>query len=88
VEEIREVMVAHLHDLYAFYGYERGTRVARKHIGWYTKGLRNSAMFRARMNTLDDAGLQLAAVKEFFDGIAAQSRNIEYEDENEVAIAA
>jgi tRNA-dihydrouridine synthase B len=38
VEEIREVMVAHLHDLYAFYGYERGVRVARKHIGWYTRG--------------------------------------------------
>src|SRR6185437_11234397 len=33
--EIREVLVGHLHDLYAFYGYERGVRVARKHIGWY-----------------------------------------------------
>src|SRR5687767_1129497 len=29
VAEIREVLVGHLHDLYAFYGYERGTRVAR-----------------------------------------------------------
>jgi hypothetical protein len=28
--------------------------VARKHIAWYTKGLKNSAVFRARMNTLDD----------------------------------
>src|SRR3954468_14611348 len=58
VEEIRDVLVGHLHDLYAFYGYERGTRVARKHIGWYTKGLKNSAVFRARMNTLDDAVAQ------------------------------
>ena len=40
------------------------------------------------MNTLDGAALQLAAVKEFFDGIAAQSASIEYVDENEVAIAA
>src|SRR5712664_2587075 len=34
VAEIREVLVAHVHDLYGFYGYERGTRVARKHISW------------------------------------------------------
>jgi tRNA-dihydrouridine synthase B len=88
VEEIRDVLVGHLHDLYAFYGYERGVRVARKHIGWYTKGLRSSAVFRARMNTLDDAGLQLAAVAEFFDGLLARSRELEYEDEGEVALAA
>ena len=88
VEEIREVMLAHLHDLYAFYGYERGTRVARKHIGWYTKGLRNSAVFRARMNTLEDAGAQLSAVREFFDSLLARSAALEYEDNEEVALAA
>jgi len=88
VEEIREVMIAHLHDLYAFYGYERGVRVARKHIGWYTKGLKNSAMFRARMNTLEDAQVQLAAVKEFFDGLLVRSSALEYEDNDEVALAA
>jgi tRNA-dihydrouridine synthase B len=88
VTEIREVTLAHLHDLYAFYGYERGVRVARKHIGWYTKGLKNSAVFRARMNTLDDANLQVAAVTEFFDLLLEQSRNIEYVDDGEVALAA
>ena len=88
VAEIREVLVGHLHDLYAFYGVERGMRVARKHISWYTRGLRNSAMFRARMNTLDDAGLQLAAVAEFFDGLLAHSRSLEYVDDGEVALAA
>ena len=87
VAEIREVLVAHLHDLYAFYGYERGSRVARKHISWYTKGLKNSAVFRARMNTLDDANLQLAAVAEFFDGLLERSAALEY-DEGEVALAA
>ena len=88
VEEIREVLVGHLHDLYAFYGYERGARVARKHISWYTKGLAHSASFRARMNTLEDAGNQLAAVKEFFDGLLAHSSALEYEDNEEVALAA
>ena len=87
VAEIREVLVGHLHDLYAFYGYERGTRVARKHISWYTKGLKNSAVFRARMNTLETAELQLAAVARFFDELLAHSRELEY-DNDEVALAA
>jgi tRNA-dihydrouridine synthase B len=87
VAEIREVLVAHLHDLYAFYGYERGVRVARKHIGWYTKGLKNSAVFRARMNTLETAEMQLEAVQRFFDELLAHSRELEY-DNNEVALAA
>ena len=87
VVEIRDVLMAHLHDLYAFYGYERGTRVARKHIGWYTKGLKNSAVFRARMNTLENAKMQLAAVQDFFDGLLAHSARLEYQPE-EVALAA
>jgi tRNA-dihydrouridine synthase B len=87
VAEIREVLVGHLHDLYAFYGYERGTRVARKHISWYTKGLKNSAVFRARMNTLETAEMQLAAVAQFFDELLAHSAALEYEPE-EVALAA
>ena len=87
VEEIREVLVGHIHDLYSFYGYERGTRVARKHISWYTKGLKNSAVFRARMNTLETAEMQLAAVASFFGELAAHSARLEY-DNDEVALAA
>ena len=87
VTEIRDVLVEHLNDLYAFYGMERGARVARKHIGWYTKGLRNSAVFRARMNQLETASDQLAAVAEFFDGLLGQSARLEYDTE-EVALAA
>jgi tRNA-dihydrouridine synthase B len=87
VAEIREVLVDHLHELYAFYGTQRGARVARKHIAWYTKGLRNSAVFRARMNTLETAEAQLAAVKCFFDELAERSARLEYDDE-EVALAA
>ena len=88
VAEIRDVLVGHLHDLYLFYGTERGARVARKHIAWYTKGLRNSAVFRARMNTLETAGQQLAAVACFFDELLAHSASLEYDDNDEVQLAA
>jgi tRNA-dihydrouridine synthase B len=87
VAEIREVLVGHLHDLYSFYGYERGTRVARKHISWYTKGLKNSAVFRARMNTLETSEMQLNAVATFFGELLAHSARLEYDDP-EVALAA
>jgi tRNA-dihydrouridine synthase B len=86
VAEIRDVLVAHLNDLYAFYGVERGTRVARKHIGWYTKGLYNSAVFRARMNTIETAAGQLEAVTQFFDELLGKSSRLEYQEE--VALAA
>jgi tRNA-dihydrouridine synthase B len=86
VAEIRDVLVAHLHDLYAFYGVERGVRVARKHIGWYTRGLRSSAVFRARMNQIETAGGQLEAVAQFFDELLGRSQRLEYQEE--VALAA
>ncbi len=86
VAEIRDVLVGHLHELYEFYGTERGVRVARKHIGWYTKGLSHSAVFRARMNTLETAEAQLAAVTQFFDDLLERSARLEYDDE--VALAA
>jgi tRNA-dihydrouridine synthase B len=88
VVEIRDVMVEHLHELYGFYGRERGVRVGRKHIGWYTKGLRNSAVFRARMNTLESAEEQLGAVHQFFGELMSRSRELEYDDEEKVALAA
>jgi tRNA-dihydrouridine synthase B len=87
VVEIRDVLLAHLDDLYAFYGAERGSRVARKHIAWYTKGLRNSAVFRARMNQLQTAAEQVEAVRGFFDGLLEHSKRLEYSDD-EVALAA
>ena len=33
--EVRDIMLAHLEQLYAFYGEHAGVRVARKHLGWY-----------------------------------------------------
>ncbi len=36
------------------YGPETGVKLARKHLGWYTKGLPASAEFRNRVNFIDD----------------------------------
>ncbi len=81
VGEIHRVLVAHLHDLYAFYGDDTGVRMARKHISWYTKGLAGSAAFRHAMNQLQSCAGQLAAVDEFFGELASNSQRLIYVEE-------
>ena len=81
VSEIHTVLIAHLHDLYSFYGVERGVKVARKHISWYTKGLAGSASFRHRMNQLESCEEQLAAVNDFFEQLGHEHSRLRYEVE-------
>ena len=78
VTEIQAVMLEHLHDLYAFYGELTGMRVARKHISWYTKGLKDSANFRHAMNQLQSIDEQLLAINEFFQHLQTQDSRIQY----------
>ena len=82
VTEIHEVLLEHLYDLYAFYGSERGVKIARKHISWYTKGLAGSASFRRRMNQLDTCEEQLAAADGFFEKQAQADGHLRYVEES------
>jgi tRNA-dihydrouridine synthase B len=82
VSEIRRVLVAHLHDLYEFYGEYTGVRVARKHISWYTKGLAGSAAFRHAMNRLESSAEQLAAVEAFFGQLRNEGQRLKYVEES------
>ena len=81
VGEIHRVLLAHLADLYGFYGQHTGVRVARKHISWYTKGLAGSALFRHGMNQLQTCAEQLAAVNELFNELASRGRRLQYIEE-------
>lgn len=81
IAEIRQVMNEHLEDHYAFYGEFTGVRTARKHIGWYTRGLSGANSFRHRMNTLDTTRDQLDAVNAFFDEQESLSDRLVYVDE-------
>jgi tRNA-dihydrouridine synthase B len=83
IDEIQQVMNEHLEDHYAFYGEFTGVRTARKHIGWYTRGLSGANAFRHRMNTLDSSREQLAAVNAFFEAQKALSDHLVYIDEDE-----
>ena len=73
VAEVRDIMLAHLRDLYEFYGAEPGVRIARKHIGWYCSGRPHAQAFRDVVMRLTTPEAQLAAVLEFFDAQDAQA---------------
>jgi len=45
--------------------------MARKHLGWYTKGLAGSAEFRNRVNFIDDPAVVLDALEAFYAGTVA-----------------
>ncbi len=65
-DEVRDTLLAHLHNLYAFYNEYTGVRMARKHISWYSKGLIGGAVFRNTINRVETAEEQLRMTQEFF----------------------
>ena len=65
VSEIKDIVLAHLQELYAFYGEYSGCRIARKHIAWYTTGIPNSNAFRQAMYGEESTDGQFRVVEAF-----------------------
>ncbi|MEJ2455500.1 MAG: tRNA dihydrouridine synthase DusB [Candidatus Thiodiazotropha sp.] len=63
---VAEVLLAHLSQLYEFYGERMGTRIARKHIAWYSKEHPGGARFRDRINRTESARQQLGYTRDYF----------------------
>ena len=61
-----ETVINHYGELIAHYGRERGLRVARKHIAWYTKGLPGSAGFRDVFNRINNIAEAKLALNNFY----------------------
>lgn len=60
------LILEHYEDMLVHYGKETGVKMARKHLGWYTKGLPGSAEFRNRVNFVDDAAEVTRSLAEFY----------------------
>ena len=65
VDEVRTLLLEHLHDHYRLYGEGTGVRSARKHIAWYLRALPGGEALRQRINTIDDSATQWQAVADF-----------------------
>jgi tRNA-dihydrouridine synthase B len=66
LDEQYHAIVEHYEAMLAHYGTVTGVNMARKHIGWYTKGIPGSAEFRNRVNQEPDARRVLAMLAEFY----------------------
>lgn len=54
VTEKMRVMIKHIETICKYKGDYIGMREARKHAGWYTKGLRGAANYRRELGTLEN----------------------------------
>jgi tRNA-dihydrouridine synthase B len=66
LEKVRDIMRAHLEDLYAFYGDETGVRVARKHLGWYFRQHPGQDALRNRLVLIETPQEQLSTLLEHY----------------------
>ncbi|MFN3591875.1 MAG: tRNA dihydrouridine synthase DusB [Thermaurantiacus sp.] len=68
VAQLRDLVLAHYDAMLAHYGIRNGVPIARKHLGWYTRGLRDSAQFRNRVNQMADPAEVVRELSAFFAG--------------------
>ncbi|MCH8082358.1 MAG: tRNA dihydrouridine synthase DusB [Proteobacteria bacterium] len=61
-----EVILDHYQAMLDHYGSDNGLKIARKHLGWYTKGLPNSAELRQFLFQLKSPEAVTAALKDYF----------------------
>ncbi len=68
---VGEILISHLEALYAFYGEDRGVRIARKHLGWYARDRAENVGFRQVVNRAQSAEQQLALTRDYFAALSA-----------------
>ena len=66
LDEQLSTMLEQYEDMLSLYGTHTGVNLARKHVGWYTKGLPGSAELRNKINQQDDSRVVVEMLREFY----------------------
>lgn len=66
MDEQYRIIAEHYEAMLDHYGTHTGVNMARKHIGWYTKGLNGSAEFRNAVNQEPDATVVKRMLADFY----------------------
>ncbi len=66
-DEQYSLVVEHYNAMLEHYTPDVGTKIARKHLGWYTKGMHGSAEFRNHVNFIDDPVEVLGELERFYE---------------------
>jgi tRNA-dihydrouridine synthase B len=67
IEEQYHLIMDHYRAMLDHYGAHIGVNMARKHIGWYTRGLPGSAEFRNAVNQIPEAPQVLDMLSRFYE---------------------
>jgi tRNA-dihydrouridine synthase B len=67
LKEQMETVLEHYQAMLSHYGIDTGLKIARKHLGWYSKGLPGSAEFRTRVNQIDDPKSVMDYLRAFYE---------------------
>ena len=73
LDEQLAVILEQYDAMQSLYGTQTGVNLARKHIGWYTKGLTGSAEFRNCVNTQDDPKTVIGMLRDFYSPWLSQA---------------
>ena len=73
LDEQLATMLDQYDEMLDLYGTHTGVNLARKHIGWYTKGLPGSAELRNNVNQQDDPAVVVRMLQEFYSPWLARS---------------
>lgn len=68
---LSDSVVEHCEVMPFQYGGSVGVRMARRHLGWYVKGLAGAAAFRAALNRDDDPKRVTAPIRRVYDSQTA-----------------
>lgn len=66
IDDQYAILVEHYQGMLDLYGEDVGVKIARKHLGWYTKGLHGSAEFRNKVNFVDNPQQVLQELEGFY----------------------
>ncbi|MGB4102111.1 MAG: tRNA dihydrouridine synthase DusB [Alphaproteobacteria bacterium] len=69
LQQRRTVMLEHMEAMLSHYGITTGIKIARKHIGWYSRGIPQSAEFRAQINRTEDPDAVRRQIEIFYDAL-------------------
>jgi tRNA-dihydrouridine synthase B len=66
LEDQHRLVRGHVEAMLSHYGNETGLKIARKHVGWYSKGIDNSADFRVRVNQTECKDTFFKLIDDFY----------------------
>jgi tRNA-dihydrouridine synthase B len=67
VKEQKQIVLEHFQDMLNHYGEYSGLLMARKHMGWYSKGFHSSADFRVSINQATSAKEVKTLIETFYN---------------------